>query len=432
MLGTIIYLVVFLLLVNAAGFFGLKILFPKKKRAIHFSRLVYWGADLLFVVFSIIWLVLIRSADMPVHELYRKHFYIAGVFVPIYISKAVFASFYVLHQLKNLLAVITSGVITRPQGISKAILVCRKSRWILRVGLVVALLIFVLVLHGIFIGRHQFEVVKHELWFNDLPHSFDGYRIVHFSDTHLGSFANPEHVEKGLGLINELDADAIMFTGDLINNHINETVPYVQLFYGLRARDGKFSVLGNHDMGDYRRWATIEEQKHCLGELEIFYKQTGFTLLRNASHIVHRGSDSIVVAGVDNWGLPPFSQEGDLGEALDKIRPGMFKLLLSHDPSHWRAEVIPKTSVQLTLSGHTHGMQFGMLNRFVQWSPASWIYAEWQGLYREGQQKIYVNRGFGFLSFPGRVGVSPEITLLILRSSHNKQEDLPLIQLHHD
>ena len=413
-------ILIFVLAVDLLGYMGLRALFPNKGKDYGITRWIYWGADLFFILFTVAWLTGIRTSDMPDHELYRKHFYVAGVFVSIYLPKFVFAVFSLIHQLKNFLRFLLTVAVPAKKSKQGIVSTFRWSAWILYLGFFLALFVFLVTLHGIFYGRYQFEVVEKELWFRDLPASFDGLRIVHFSDTHLGSFANPGPVQEGLARINTLDPDVIIFTGDLINNNIQEVEPYIESFRALQSKEGSFSVLGNHDMGDYRRWATIEEQEQSITHLEAFYVDVGFQLLRNASHVLRRGADSLVVLGVDNWGLPPFLQYGKLEKALDGLDHGTFKLLLTHDPSHWRAEVVPQSNIQLTLSGHTHGMQMGLLNRFLRWSPSSWIYPEWAGTYRAGQQKIYVNRGFGFLSFPGRIGMPPEITLLILR--HGRRE----------
>lgn len=221
-------------------------------------------------------------------------------------------------------------------------------------------------------------------------------------------------------MISDLNADAVIFSGDLVNNEAAEVEPYITYFRDIQAIDGKFTVLGNHDMGDYRRWYTIEEKETNLKLLEDMQEQMDFILLRNEHTFISNGTDSIMLIGVDNWGKPPFAQYGDLQQALVGNVNFPFQLLISHDPTHWHAEVIPETNIQLTLAGHTHAMQMGIRTPWFSWSPSP--YDQWNGIYREGNQALYVNRGFGFLGFPGRIGMPPEITLITLRRTPPQNE----------
>ena len=207
----------------------------------------------------------------------------------------------------------------------------------------------------------------------------------------------------------------LLFSGDMVNNEAVEAERFIDYFAAIQSPYGKFSVLGNHDMGDYRRWYTIEEKEANLLQLKDFQEKMGFDLLRNEHRFVTRGNDSIMIAGVDNWGLPPFHQLGDMDEALADYSDFPFILLLSHDPSHWTEVVVPESDIAITFSGHTHGFQAGIRSPWFQWSPVSVKYSNWNGLYSENGQMLYVNRGFGFIGFPGRMGMRPEITLLTLR-----------------
>jgi uncharacterized protein len=284
-----------------------------------------------------------------------------------------------------------------------------------KAGGLLSVLMFFWVLYGVVYGRFNFQVEEVEIHFEALPEAFDGYRIAHFSDTHLGSFARTRPVIRGLKKISALQADMVVFSGDMVNNEAVEAAPYINHFRDIHSVDGKFTVLGNHDMGDYRRWYTIEERDANLQLLEELKADMDFELLRNEHVFITRGNDSIMLLGVDNWGLPPFAQYGDLQQALGRYHDFPFQVLISHDPSHWRAEVIPATRVDLMLAGHTHGMQMGIRTPWFAWSPSAIKYPEWNGTYREGQQVLYVNRGFGYLGFPGRIGMPPEITLITLR-----------------
>lgn len=379
----------------------------------------YWLLDVLFIVFSVAWLIYIRGKDVAEYELYRLHFYLTALFVLVFMPKLFFALFVLLHDLKNLLA----GFIVRIQRLSgfypDHLQKFRKAQGLLIAGVFVAGIVFLWVVHGLTLGRHQFRIEKVEIVFADLPPSFDGYTIVHFSDTHLGSFSGKRPVVRGLRKIKNLEADVIFFTGDLINNQPEEAAPFIEHFYRVQAPHGKYAVLGNHDLGDYRTWSTIDETDPEEQKIERLHKEMGFNLLRNEHDFIRKGNDSIMVAGVDNWGLDPFMKLGDLDKALGEHSGFPFQIILTHDPTHWREEILPQTSIQLTLSGHTHGMQMGIHTRFFSWSPAAWIYPEWNGLYREDDQKIYVNRGFGYLSLPGRIGMPPEITLIVLKRKHD-------------
>ncbi len=415
-----IYALLALAAISLYGYSGLKRLFagrsplPYKRLAIS----VFWLLDAFFIVFSLLWILYIRVKDIPDFTLYRLHFYLTGVYTLIFLPKLFFAIFVLMHDLKNLL----SGLFMRIYGLlaikGKAFDALLNSKGLLMAGVFVAVIVLLWTVYGLTAGRHQFRKETVALYFEDLPHSFDGYRVVHFSDTHLGSFPRKGPVIRGLEMISELEADVVLFTGDLINNHPAEAAPFVRHFRAITPPDGKFAVLGNHDLGDYRTWSTIEDAEAEEHKMEHLHQELGFHLLRNDHVFLHRANDSIMLAGVDNWGLDPFKQLGDLEKALGEHTGYPFQIMLSHDPSHWREEIIPKTDVELTLSGHTHAMQMGVHTRFFSWSPSAWIYSEWAGIYRERDQKIYVNRGFGYLSLPGRIGMPPEITLIILRRQH--------------
>ncbi|MGB0837588.1 MAG: metallophosphoesterase [Flavobacteriaceae bacterium] len=290
-----------------------------------------------------------------------------------------------------------------------------RRNFIVKTGLAVASIPFASMLFGITKGKYWYQVKKVALNYPNLPKAFKGLKIVHISDVHSGSFDSKEDVARGIQLINEQDADLILFTGDLVNNKAEEVEPYIDLFSSLNAKIGKFSSLGNHDYGDYVKWDSPEAKQANMERLYANHEKMGFDLIRNENRVISKDGESIKLVGVENWGRPPFPQHGDLNKALEGVNDEEFKVLLSHDPTHWDLEVLKhKTPVELTLSGHTHGMQFGIEIPGWKWSPVKYIYKNWAGLYEKNNEKLYVNRGFGFLGFPGRVGIWPEITVIEL------------------
>ncbi|MGY5353759.1 metallophosphoesterase [Wenyingzhuangia sp. IMCC45467] len=290
-----------------------------------------------------------------------------------------------------------------------------RRKFIGQVGLGIASIPFLGMLYGITKGKYNYKIKTVALNFKNLPKAFDGLRIVHISDVHSGSFDDFDEVAHGINMIKEQQADLILFTGDLVNNEAEEIVPYKELFASMKAPLGVFSTLGNHDYGTHKRWKNKEEKNQNLKDLFIHQKEMGFDLLNNRTHTIEKDGQTLDIVGVENWGKPPFPQKGDLDKALEGTHPENFKILLSHDPTHWDEKVIPHSqNIDLTLSGHTHGMQFGVEIPGFKWSPSKYIYKRWAGLYKNKEQYLYVNRGFGFLGFPGRVGIWPEITVITL------------------
>jgi len=292
-----------------------------------------------------------------------------------------------------------------------------RRKFISQIALGIAAVPFASILYGMYKGKYRFRVLNYTLHFEDLPDAFDGYRITQISDIHSGSFDNKEKIEYGVNLINEQKSDIILFTGDMVNNKSSEMEPWKQLFGKLSANDGVYSVLGNHDYGDYVRWETPEAKAQNLQDLVDIQKEMGYDLLRNESRFIEKNGARIALIGVENWGAGGFKKAGDLKKAVKHIDKNDFKILMSHDPSHWEKEVINDDyHYHLTLSGHTHGMQFGIeIPGWIKWSPAKWRYKYWAGIYQELGQYINVNRGFGYLGYPGRVGIWPEITVIELK-----------------
>ncbi len=287
----------------------------------------------------------------------------------------------------------------------------------LAVGL--AAIPFASLLYGMYRGRYNYKVLSYVLEYDDLPEAFDGFKITQISDIHSGSFDNPKKVKYGVDLINKQKSDIVLFTGDLVNNKSEEVLPWTKIFGEIKAPQGVYSILGNHDYGDYTQWDSPAAKLKNMEDLYAAQKHMGWDLLLNESRFIEKDGQRIALVGVENWGTGRFKKAGDLNKALENVAPEDFKILMSHDPSHWEAEVLTHPyNIHLTLSGHTHGMQFGIeIPGWIKWSPVKWRYKQWAGIYKELGQYINVNRGFGFLGYPGRVGIWPEITVITLKKS---------------
>lgn len=296
-----------------------------------------------------------------------------------------------------------------------------RRRFISQVSLAIAAIPFSSFLYGMVKGRYNYKVLKSTVYFNDLPDAFDGFKVLQLSDIHSGSFDNPDKIKYGIDLINEQDFDLLVFTGDMVNTLASEMDNWVDVFREIKTPEfGKFSVLGNHDYGDYAHWDTEEDRANNFEGIKAIHPKIGFELLLNENKRLERGNDSIHLVGVENWGKR-FKKAGDLKKASTGLSPEDFKILLSHDPSHWDYEVRESPmNYHLTLSGHTHGMQFGIeIPGFLKWSPVQYVYRFWAGLYENSGRFLYVNRGFGYHAYPGRVGIWPEITLIELKKRVN-------------
>ena len=266
-------------------------------------------------------------------------------------------------------------------------------------------------------NRYRYNLIRVKLQLKDLPDEFKGLRIIQISDIHSGSFDDPAAVTEGVDAIMRENPDLILFTGDLVNDRADEIVPYINVFNQLKAPLGVYSVLGNHDYGDYFRWPSDEKKKQNLEQLKQHHADLGWRLLVNEHVLLERNKQQIALIGIENWGARGFTKYGDMKKAVAGLEnsDGLVKILLSHDPSHWEAEVRKDyRDIALTLSGHTHGMQFGIDIPGFKWSPVQYMYKQWAGLYQEENQYLYVNRGYGFIGYQGRLGVLPEITLIEL------------------
>jgi len=296
-----------------------------------------------------------------------------------------------------------------------------RRKFISQVALGLAAVPFTSLLYGMYKGKYRFRVLEYVLHFEDLPEAFDGYKITQVSDIHSGSFDNRKKIEYGVNLIKAQNSDVVLFTGDMVNNKSSEMVPWADLFSQIKAKDGVYSVLGNHDYGDYIDWPSTDAKAQNLADLVQLQKTMGYDVLLNESRFIERNGQRIAIMGVENWGKGGFKKVGDLQKTKANVKPEDFKILMTHDPSHWEAEVLKDDyHYNLTLSGHTHGMQFGIeIPGWIKWSPVKWRYKQWAGIYEQLGQYINVNRGFGYLGYPGRVGIWPEVTVITLKKGTN-------------
>lgn len=294
-----------------------------------------------------------------------------------------------------------------------------RRKFVSQLALGIAAIPFFSILYGIFEGKYNFKVIRKAVFFDDLPDNFEGLKVLQLSDIHCGSFDNRDKIEYAVDLINQQEFDVLVFTGDLVNNFGHEMEPWIDTFKKIKTpKYGKYSVLGNHDYGEYTIWKNEVEKQQNFDEIKSMHEKIGFELLLNQSIYLENKSDKIAIVGVENWGHR-FYKKGDLNKASANLTHEDFKILLSHDPSHFDLEVKnhPK-NFQLTLSGHTHGLQFGVeVPNIFKWSPIQYIYKHWAGLYRDAGKFLYVNRGFGFHAYSGRVGIWPEITVLELKKA---------------
>ena len=292
-----------------------------------------------------------------------------------------------------------------------------RREFISKLALGIAAIPFTGLLHGIFIGKYNYKVIRHTLFFDDLPEAFDGFKICQISDIHSGSFDEAAKIDYAVDLINEQPMDVLFFTGDIVNTVASEMDDWIETFKKIKSPAfGKHSVLGNHDYGEYVTWESYHDKQANFEAIKEVHAKIDFNLLLNDSIFLEKEGERLAVIGVENWGHN-FKKAGDLKKASEKIAPNDFKILLSHDPSHWEYEVKNhQYHYHLTLSGHTHGFQFGIeIPGFIKWSPVQYVYKQWAGIYQEVNKYLNVNRGFGFHAFPGRVGIWPEITIIELR-----------------
>ncbi|MEQ8421463.1 MAG: metallophosphoesterase [Arenibacter algicola] len=394
----IVLLCLAILLIDALAFYWLKsIMEPIEPTIIKNTIFIAFWFFTIGLIISILVLKIRLESISP----YRKQLLISslyGLTVSSFIPKLIFVVVISTLYFSNFLI---SG--------EKSLLI------IPLVGVFFGFLPFFVIVYAVFRAVYRFKVHQVVVKSDLLPQSFNGLRIVQISDLHLGSFNYRYHIlHRAINTINSLKPDFIFFTGDLVNNYAWELNGWEDVLKSLTAQQGKYSVLGNHDYGDYSKWESEEERNSNFADIKDFHAQIGFKLLLNEAECIENKGDKIAIVGVENWGNPPFKQYGDLKQSLQGVEDVGFKILLSHDPSHWSEEVVNKTNIALTLSGHTHGMQAGINIKNKEWSPIKYKYKHWAGLYRLGHQFLYVSRGLGWMGFPGRLGMRPEITFIEL------------------
>jgi len=397
----IAFLLVFILLIDFYAFEGF---FPLFRNLSHQTQdlifAAYWGFTALILFFFLFTLRLALKAG----ELTKALKNAINALLINFVTKLVFVLVLVLLDIFRLGASVFQGGILSP-----------RNEVVILIALALASFIFLAFLHGVTLGKYRYKVHKINLYFDDLPDAFENFKVVQISDIHAGSFDNATAVEKGIRMINEQHPDLFVFTGDLVNNQSTEILPWIEKFSKITAKYGKYSVLGNHDYGDYIQWNSHQEKALNLEHLKKYHAEMGFQLLLDQHALIKKGGDEIALLGVENWGLG-FGQRGDIKKALSGVNPNDFKILLSHDPTHWQSIIkeLP-VKIHLTLSGHTHGMQFGIEALGIKWSPVKYRYKHWAGLTEHNNRYLYINRGFGFLGFSGRVGIWPEITVITLK-----------------
>ncbi len=337
--------------------------------------------------------------------------YSLGLFLSLFCFQLVVISVLIVEDFFRLISFISSSV-NKSENI-----IPNRRKFVSQIALISGAIPFVGLIFGMIYGKYNYRVFKYEMDFDDLPKSFDGFKITHISDIHSGSLDNIEKVKYGIDLINQQKSDVILFTGDLVNNKSNELEKWKDIFKLMEAPLGKFSILGNHDYGDYYDWKSKDEKINDFKKFMDYQENMGFKLLMNESIYLEKNEEKIAILGSENWGRG-FKKEGDLDKMISKINKDDFKILMTHDPSHWEEKVLNhKSRFQLTLSGHTHGMQFGIeIPGLIKWSPVKWRYKQWAGIYKRDEKILNVNRGFGYLAYPGRLGIYPEISVITLRS----------------
>jgi len=370
-----------------------------------------WSSYWLWVVLMITGFALYTQLDAKTYAGLRV--FISALFFINLIGK-LFASLVLLgDDVRRLVSYLSQFIISNedPQ-------IAGRTAFIGKAALLTGVLPMMGLSFGILSGAHDYRVRRRDVYSPHLPKAFDGIRLVQISDIHTGSFFNKTAVRGGVDLINQERGDMILFTGDFVNNQSDEAKPYLDLFAKVKAPLGVHAVMGNHDYGDYHRWDSMIEKQQNIKDLHQMHKYMGWNIMLNENKIITADGESIALLGLENWGAGRFSKYGDMSKTYEGTQEISYKILMSHDPSHWDAQVLSEyPDIDLMLAGHTHGMQFGVEIGDFRWSPSQYVYKQWADLYQKGTQSLYVNRGFGFLGYPGRIGILPEITILTLKRS---------------
>jgi len=375
---------------------------------------LYWAVFLLSAA-TIILFTLTRGTP-PSHF---RMYLISTVFI-LFASKLVVVVFLLLDDGIRLMKFLVNYIFSHaPNQPAPGGIKINRNQFLNRLALLAGVIPLTAFIYGMVRGAYNYQVKKVVLKFPNLPPAFNGYRALQISDLHTGSFTSSEPLKKAVALINKQNADLVFFTGDLVNNIATEVLPYIDVLKNITARDGLFSIFGNHDYGDYVNWENQEAKVNNLKHLSEAHQKIGWRLLLNEHVTISKENAQIAILGVENWSTRlHFPKYGNLAKAYSGSEKTPFKVLLSHDPSHWDGEINKLyPDIDLTLSGHTHGMQFGINIPGFKWSPVQYVYKQWAGLYQKGSQYLYVNPGLGFLGYPGRVGFLPEITVFEFRNT---------------
>jgi predicted MPP superfamily phosphohydrolase len=402
-----LFLVILLLLIAAVEFYTFQAFKTvSKNKIVRFSYLTVNIALYVYVIFSIL---TYDRGNGQTPQFQMAMGLLLTFSIPKLLIILVLFGEDIYRWFVKLISVISNGETQPIEG---------RRKFVSQLALGLAAIPFVSFIYGIIQGKYNYKVVKYQLTFKDLPEAFDGYTITQISDIHSGSFTNREKISYGVDLINEQKSDIMLFTGDIVNNKADEMDDWIDVFDKLEAKDGKYSILGNHDYGDYMDWKNPQDKVDNFQKVKDIHKKIGFDLLLDEHRYLEKDGQKIALLGVENWGKG-FNQAGDLARASSGIQQEDFKILMSHDPSHWQEKVKKDDfNYHLTLSGHTHGLQMGIeIPGFLKWSPSQYVYKQWAGLYEEYGRFINVNRGFGYHAFPGRVGVWPEITVIELKKA---------------
>ncbi|HBH05628.1 MAG TPA: metallophosphatase [Flavobacteriales bacterium] len=412
----ILFLVIFLgvlFLIDLYTAKGIKVLVQNVDQvALRRAALIaHWAVYAIIVVWVLV--AVLNYPWMSNYKHYKFYYYLFGLIILFYIPKILFSLFIfaddISYGVQFVLSKLKPASPADPVGEQLS-----RRMFLYQAGAVVATIPFLGAAYGMIKGRFDFKVVRKTITASNFPSSFNGLRVVQISDAHLGSFFdNKKPVQKAFDSINALEPDLILFTGDMVNNYSIEAENWIDSFKGLKAKLGKFAIVGNHDYGDYSSWPDEQRKQANFDRLIEIEQEMGFEVLLNQNKVLERNGEKLAIIGVENWGIKPFPQKGDVQKAKSGAEEAPYKILMSHDPSHWDEIVLKEHSdIDITLSGHTHGAQFGVQLGNIKWSPVKYKYPRWAGMYEEGNQKLYVNRGFGYIGFPGRVGMPPEITCL--------------------
>lgn len=400
------------LLLDWYVFYGLKT-FVKDWKSKGRKQAVLFGYLLTSVVITVLLLGGFGSFSTakgmtPYHE------WVLSLFITFFITKIFFTLILLIGDIGRLFYGAGNRIVNHDHKSGEPFFPARR-KFISEIAILFAAVPFTAFFYAMLKGKYDFKLFRQTVYFDDLPDAFDGFTITQISDIHSGSFDNAEAVQRGIDLAKMQNSDLFVFTGDLVNNAAWEIEPYLAKFSQLKARYGQFSILGNHDYGDYIQWNSKAEKEANLEKLKQHHQTLGYRLLLDENLVIEKGGQKISLLGVQNWGRG-FVQVGDLDKALRGVDKESFKILLSHDPTHWEEKVrFHQTKIHLTLSGHTHGAQFGVETTGLRWSPVQYRYMDWAGWAEQNGRQLYVNRGFGFLAFSGRLGIWPEITVITLK-----------------